>query len=265
MIDNNTQKDIDQYEEESIWRVGHKMKYIVSLIIIIIIILSYIIYDTFFSVVSCTDNRKNGDEIGVDCGGSCALLCQGQFQDLSIDNKNIHLEKLSDYKYNIYLLINNNNKDTAVYNIDVRTTFYDKDNNLIGTIDNNIPFSDKLSIPVIIDGITLDNLDRVESEVIKDYKIYKSAQDIDLLKLISYTKEENQDKYKYIIKYTNPNYNSIINKNIYFLFYDNQNNLLYISRQYIQLLTKDQIAQNIVYIPGDISDANSIKLLIDNK
>ena len=265
MTDNNIQEEINQYEEESLWRVAHRMKYLITLIIIIILILSYFIYDIFFSTVSCTDNRKNGDEIGIDCGGSCALLCKGQFQDLIIDNKNIRLEKVSDNKYNVYLLISNNNKDTAVYNIDVLTSFYDKDNNLIGTTNNNIPFSDNLLIPVLIEGITVDNLDRIESAVVNDYKIYKSPQNINLLKLITFNKEESQDKYKYTIKYTNPNYDSVINKYIYFLFYNNQNNLLYINKQTINLLAKDQIAQNIVYIPAEITDVNSIRLLIDNK
>ncbi len=35
---------------------------------------------TLYETPSCTDNTKNQDEVGIDCGGSCAYLCTAQTQ-----------------------------------------------------------------------------------------------------------------------------------------------------------------------------------------
>lgn len=57
-----------------------RRKYTYSgVVIVILLVLAYAIYSSLFSAApTCFDNRQNGDEQGVDCGGSCSLLCQQQ-------------------------------------------------------------------------------------------------------------------------------------------------------------------------------------------
>ena len=54
------------------------------LMIVLIILLAlggfawYKLYPVFHKVPICTDNIKNGDETGIDCGGSCTLVCTAE-------------------------------------------------------------------------------------------------------------------------------------------------------------------------------------------
>lgn len=53
--------------------------------IILLIVLSFLVFVIalpaflfFYRAPSCSDNKQNGDETGVDCGGSCELLCSAE-------------------------------------------------------------------------------------------------------------------------------------------------------------------------------------------
>lgn len=41
-------------------------------------------YLIFYKPPTCFDGKQNGDEKGIDCGGSCAILCRSQYLDPNI-------------------------------------------------------------------------------------------------------------------------------------------------------------------------------------
>lgn len=58
------------------WSVRRQLLYYV-VAAIVAIFLSIVAWQTLFSATAtCFDKRQNGGEAGVDCGGSCTLLCQ---------------------------------------------------------------------------------------------------------------------------------------------------------------------------------------------
>lgn len=57
------------------WRSRRQLGYLAVFGIIIIIILSFILYPVFFKEPTCSDNKQNGFETGIDCGGQCILYC----------------------------------------------------------------------------------------------------------------------------------------------------------------------------------------------
>lgn len=60
------------------WAERRKLFYIM-LVLIFLAAVAYGIYVRYISVPpTCYDGRKNGDEAGVDCGGSCILYCPFQ-------------------------------------------------------------------------------------------------------------------------------------------------------------------------------------------
>ncbi|HEV8666356.1 MAG TPA: hypothetical protein VN665_00715, partial [Candidatus Paceibacterota bacterium] len=45
--------------------------------LVILAVLFYVVWASFFNAApTCFDNKQDGTELGVDCGGSCSLLCQ---------------------------------------------------------------------------------------------------------------------------------------------------------------------------------------------
>ncbi len=63
------------------WAARRKLLYAIVVLGIIVIALVIFFQKTFTAEPSCFDRRKNGDETGRDCGGSCALYCRNAFPD----------------------------------------------------------------------------------------------------------------------------------------------------------------------------------------
>jgi len=57
------------------WRSRRQGTYFTIFGIIIVILLSVILYPIFIKPATCTDLKQNGNETGIDCGGTCAMYC----------------------------------------------------------------------------------------------------------------------------------------------------------------------------------------------
>ena len=71
-------------EDMSSW--ANKRKYSIFLVFLLIacIPLYYIFYIQTHKPQSCTDRKKNQNEIGIDCGGVCSLLCKEETSDVIV-------------------------------------------------------------------------------------------------------------------------------------------------------------------------------------
>lgn len=79
---------------------------------------------------TCNDKKQNGDELGIDCGGSCLLLCSFEAQDLSLVWSRAF--EVVPGRYNAVAYLENSNKDSAVYKIKYKFRFSDENNVFIG-------------------------------------------------------------------------------------------------------------------------------------
>lgn len=60
------------------WRDRRKYLYL-SVVAVFVVVALFFIWDTFFyKVATCSDGVQNAGEHGIDCGGSCALICQNE-------------------------------------------------------------------------------------------------------------------------------------------------------------------------------------------
>jgi len=60
------------------WSFKRQLLYLALPLVLVLGIFAYIFFTYLYVTPSCTDGIKNGDEKGVDCGGSCSLLCKGE-------------------------------------------------------------------------------------------------------------------------------------------------------------------------------------------
>ncbi|HEU0085567.1 MAG TPA: hypothetical protein VFQ59_01250 [Candidatus Paceibacterota bacterium] len=79
---------------------------------------------------TCEDGRQNGDEQGVDCGGSCALVCLYQVDQVSILWSRAF--EVVPGRYNAVAYLENHNPTSAIRKIKYRFRFADEDNIYIG-------------------------------------------------------------------------------------------------------------------------------------
>jgi hypothetical protein len=78
---------------------------------------------------TCFDGKQNGDELGVDCGGSCALLCP--FQIRPVVTWWSRALPVGGDVYHLVAYIENPNAASGAHDVRYRFRFYDENNLLI--------------------------------------------------------------------------------------------------------------------------------------
>lgn len=139
----------------SAWRQTRKLIFITIIIFIILGFSSYLIYPYFNKPATCFDNKENGDEKGVDCGGSCKLVCTTNVIPLNV--KTTKAVFISDGIYDLVALIENRNEDknTQDGSIDYIFDIYDKSGSIIKTISGSTTIPLGQTFPIIIQNVPI--------------------------------------------------------------------------------------------------------------
>lgn len=112
------------------WASKRQFKYFSIFILFIGVIIFILIYPLIFKDPTCNDNKKNGEETGVDCGGSCLSVCSDEAYDPTILwSRGFHV---IDNNYNLVAFIENKNKTAGVAEAHYEFKIYNKENKLIG-------------------------------------------------------------------------------------------------------------------------------------
>jgi hypothetical protein len=112
------------------WALKRQVFYLVVFILLLSVFGFSIIYPKLNKAPTCTDNKQNGDEVGVDCGGSCERWCSTQVVDPSVLWARAF--EVIPGRYNAVAYIVNHNKNAAVKKISYRFRFADANNVYIG-------------------------------------------------------------------------------------------------------------------------------------
>ena len=66
------------------WAQKRKILYAISFAVAIILLAAYPVYNLVKQTPTCSDKKQNGTETGVDCGGSCSLVCSADVKPLRV-------------------------------------------------------------------------------------------------------------------------------------------------------------------------------------
>jgi len=112
------------------WASNRQFKYFSFFVLFLAIIIFAIIYPIIFKKPTCFDSKQNGTETGIDCGGSCSLMCK---EDISAP---VILWSrafpVTGSNYNLVAFIENRNKNSGVINAPYEFRIYDSNNKLLG-------------------------------------------------------------------------------------------------------------------------------------
>jgi hypothetical protein len=112
------------------WALKRQFLYVVILIVLLLIFGFLVTYPSLNRAPSCTDNKQNGTETGVDCGGSCVSACLAQLDPVSVLWARAF--RVVPGRYNAVAYLVNHNKNAAVQKINYRFRFADANNIYIG-------------------------------------------------------------------------------------------------------------------------------------
>lgn len=228
------------------WAQRRQLFFLLIFLALIFILGFLFIYPLFNKEPTCYDGKKNGDELGIDCGNSCPLACVSQIQNPSILWSRSF--EVVPGRHNALAYLENHNENMAVYKVKYRFRFADKNNVYLGSREGEtfIPPSRKFavfessidlgnSVPVYTTFEFLENLTwiQVEESKVEQLKIISSALDL--------SNEEDKPKLSATVK--NNSLFRIPEVSFIVVLFDEKNNALAISKTYLELLKPEEIAQ----------------------
>jgi hypothetical protein len=178
----------------SSWRQSRKMAFIIVIILIIFAILAYKVYPYFNKPATCFDNKQNGDERGVDCGGSCKLICLTDVIPLNVKYAKAVPTNIG--LYDLAALVENRNKDKSTNDgsIDYIFLVYDKSGSIIKTISGSTTIPIGQTFPIIIQNVPINlSAGNDISNVVLNISNNKSWQAQDIRYSNTFFKVENTD------------------------------------------------------------------------
>ena len=94
---------------------SRKRKRIILLIIlfVLVVLVGVPLFFLFYRVPTCNDLKKDGNETGVDCGGSCQLLCTAESLPLILRG-DPRVLKVADGVFEVVALVQNPNANGEI-------------------------------------------------------------------------------------------------------------------------------------------------------
>lgn len=137
------------------WAGRRKTLYTGTSFLVIVVLALGVSYAWFSRPASCLDGKQNGDEQAVDCGGSCARVCQGDAQaPVVLWTRSF---EIAPGVYNVAAYVENRNG--AVYARNVRYVFrlFDERNVLIAERTGLATLAPTRFVPIVETSIATGN------------------------------------------------------------------------------------------------------------
>jgi hypothetical protein len=116
----------------SLWASQRKSYYVGGFLLVVIIIAGIFLYSYFNKKPTCFDLKQNGNETGIDCGGSCVLLCKADYVEPVVLWS--RFQKVTDGVYNLLAYVENPNLDAGAQHMPYVFQVYDKEGVLLTEI-----------------------------------------------------------------------------------------------------------------------------------
>lgn len=111
------------------WSTRRKYGYLFGLIFIIVVIIGVPAFFVLYKAPTCFDNKQNGGESGLDCGGKCSRLCPADFMEPRV--LWAHSIRVVPGVYNALAYIQNPNQGVEVSKVQYMFKLYDEKGVLI--------------------------------------------------------------------------------------------------------------------------------------
>ncbi len=111
------------------WAAKRRLIYGGTFVLFLAIISLFVFFRVFYKAPTCNDGFKNGDETGIDCGGSCINLCVNDALDPIVLWSRVF--NVSGDVYTLVSYVENPNINSRNERVTYEFSLYDENNNLI--------------------------------------------------------------------------------------------------------------------------------------
>lgn len=135
------------------WYTRRKLFYLLGTTATIITLFLYFFRNILFPTPTCFDNKQNGYESGIDCGGTCSLRCSDEIIPLSIIWS--RALQTGTTTYDFVTMISNKNIDNTSRVLGYSFTAYDETGNQLIVVNGTTTTPVDTDFPIIKQNITL--------------------------------------------------------------------------------------------------------------
>ena len=229
-----------------------------NFIILIVLLVALILGAIFFLVVfyeepTCFDNKQNGNEAGIDCGGSCALLCDTQIIPLTV-----HWTRYFEIVpglYNAIAYVENPNVSAGTERLDYIFRLFDTDGVQLIERKGSVRVDPKEIIPIVEPNLNTGKLNakRVTFEIANNPVWAKQKPKEKVLVINDENLFLDEGLPEITAKIFNSSINTVKKISVVVIVYDKNDNAIASSRTFIEKLSKDESANLIFTWPSPFS------------
>ena len=106
------------------WSRNRKRLILAIVLFVVFVLIGVPTFFLFYRAPTCFDMKQNGDETGIDCGGSCQLLCKAESLPL-ITKGDPRVLPVGNSTYAVVALVENPNSGAEIYRAGYTLKIYD--------------------------------------------------------------------------------------------------------------------------------------------
>ncbi len=212
------------------WSKRRRLSYSIVIIFFLLVIIGVPVFYLFYTAPTCSDGTMNGNESGVDCGGSCTKLCASAF--LTPQVAWTRFETVAPELYNIATYVVNPNVDGEAKDVPYHVILYDNKGLLITDFNGTVTLPPHRNVLAFRGALPVGKRTPVKAlfeftAIPEWHKINDPLSAISVLTK-DYTEDENSASLSVTIK--NNSLASISRMSVYVILYDALGNALGFSK-----------------------------------
>ncbi len=237
-----------------------RKRFVFSIILFAVIILIGVpLFFLFYKKPSCADNKQNGDETGIDCGGSCQLLCAAESLPLVLKG-DPRILTVATSTYEVVAIIENPNSSAEILRAAYTFKLFGEDSPILPvkviTGETYIPKASTIAIfegPFTIDGGVVPK--RIVMEWQKASLVWQKNTNpapAIVVKDTQVTVEDNKPKLDVLIE--NPTLETVSNIDLVALIKNAQGNVFAASKTFIENIEGGQQTTGVFSWPAPFTE-----------
>ncbi len=229
-------------DETSAWASRRKSTYIAVLVLVLASVSFFIFWRYWYQAPTCFDNAQNGDELGVDCGGSCSLVCSNSTLK-PIVRWDPRLFEVSKGIWSALVYVENPNIDAMAVYLPYLLTIYDQNNNVLVTREGATILPKNRTVGVFEGNIAVQGELKPKRATfeIGDKVVWQNIKELDVDLDITHSpllRPDSLPRVEATVK--NPNIRDINNIELVVAIFDGADNAIAASRTFIETLKADE-------------------------
>jgi hypothetical protein len=231
------------------WSTKKRLQILTVFAVFLAVIIGLFSFFIFYKSPTCFDGKQNGDEVGIDCGGSCQYLCQNQAENPIIKWQRTF--RLSEGVWSSLAYIENPNKEISTKNVHYVFKVYDSENILIYEKKGETSIPPGKSFAVFENGIGVG--ERIPSRTIFEFtenpKWTRNASQEPELAISRQDLSQVSSKPRLDVAVLNKGKSSVSNVELTAIIYDKNGNVIGASRTIVDSINGGETAEAVFTWP----------------